>query len=220
MDSASDAKRPRHGSLAALAAVCAVVPTIAAHGAWLAGVYSGELPQCFPYAPDCVSISATGRQDTGHWIFKPGMLICAIAMGLFWARFPARWLSERPLRPVLKTLGITAAGSLVVYTVTLGMEEYRVLRHSGIMLWFGLTFLAQLLTAIEQRRQRRNALSAMLFGATTALWLLGLATVLLAYVVPTAYSRVDNAFEWLFALLIMLNYGLLAATDTCRRTSA
>ena len=105
----------------------------------------------------------------------------------------------------MRWLGQIAGVSLIAYTLALGVdgESYRVVRRTGVMLWFALTFFNQLLVSVSALTDGHDRW--LRIGVVTLLGL-GLLSVALAYLLPTWYNTVDNAFEWCFAALLMFNF--------------
>ncbi len=200
--------------VAALALVIGLLPIIAINCAYVVAAYFEAVPLCFPYVDGCTSISSTGRTQPSAWIFKPVMLASAACMVLFFVK-AAQLTRPDPgtRRDTLALLGIVAAAALVLYVVFLGTEGpvYRLLRRYGVTLYFGFTYLAQLLMA--RRLLRRVSPAAPHY----ARWMLGVCGLLLVIgVVSIPISnfvadkdRIENVIEWNFALLMQLNFLLV-----------
>lgn len=187
-----------------VALACAVMPLVGVHMAAMLAIDAGHLPACIPYLADCFSISATGRLAPERWAFRGAMIPAALLAILLWWRLPAIW---RDLRwgAAVKWLGLVAGVSLIAYTLALGVdgESYRVVRRTGVMLWFALTFFNQLLVSVSRLS---TANDRWLRSGVLILLALGLLSVALAYWLPSWYNTVDNAFEWCFAALLMFNF--------------
>lgn len=50
--------------------IAGLAPIIGANLALAIGVAYETIPACFPYVDGCVSISATGRQPPGNFVFR------------------------------------------------------------------------------------------------------------------------------------------------------
>ncbi|GJM09087.1 MAG: hypothetical protein DHS20C11_13630 [Lysobacteraceae bacterium] len=187
-----------------VAVACALLPLLGVHLAAVLAIDAGHLPACIPYLPDCYSISATGRQAPERWMFRGTMIPAALLAMLLWWRLPYIW---RGLRwgSTVRWLGLIAGVSLIAYTLALGVdgESYRVVRRTGVMLWFALTFFNQLLVSVSGLSATNDR---WLRGGVVTLLGLGLLSVALAYLLPNWYNTVDNAFEWSFAALLMFNF--------------
>ncbi|MGO1461982.1 MAG: hypothetical protein ACTHYN_07900 [Marinobacter sp.] len=101
-------------------------------------------------------------------------------------------------------LGLVAAVALAAYTLALGHEGegFNLTRRIGVVLYFSLTYIALLLISSALRDHPRWHRSG-----NRLLWLsevtlaVGIVSVILSAVAPDLYSRIDNAFEWVLALL-------------------
>ncbi|MEM1436323.1 MAG: hypothetical protein AAGG11_19890 [Pseudomonadota bacterium] len=150
-------------------------------GAYLASASQGYIPWCVPHLVGCESVSATGRHGWGYFLFKACLLP---ASGLLWVYWLLcwHWLGELGARGRLRRsillCGWTATLALVLYVTFLGSDGdvYRNLRRYGTVIYFGGTYLAQLLL-IKQLRDLaydpalvgllRWLALAMLFGAAS-----------------------------------------------------
>lgn len=203
-----------------LALATALLPLVAIHTTFAVSALEGHIDWCVPYWDSCTSISRTGRYGTAYFIFKGTMLPAALLGLLFWW-LNARWLSQLHARKCawLPWLGLIASLALTAYTLALGHagEGFGLARRTGVVLYFSLTFIAQLLlsarllTVPQWARHGRRLLR--LCQLTLAV---GLVSVILTAVVPDVYSRMDDAFEWVLALLI--NAHALGVAWLWRRT--
>lgn len=192
----------------------AVLALLTMHASYLVAAAHGHVPWCLPYIDSCTSISATGRQLPEKLLFKPAMAVAALGLlATFW--LGARWLalqgddSPRTQR-ALRVLAVVAATCLVIYLAALGEggDTARLLRRIGATLGFALNFLCELLlfarlAALHRARGGVVANGLLLaLAIPLALWIgLGLLSVGLAAFHP-GYARMDDAFEWVFALLL------------------
>ncbi len=195
--------------------IAGLLPLATYHLCFVIAASVGHLPWCNPYIDSCTSISATGRQAPEMLVFKGLIIPAAIIIAGFWA-LASRWLQQfgelrdHPVTRWMGCLGTTAALFLVVYTVALGIEDdaYRPLRRVGALLSFTLTYLAQLLLTLQLRRLRSafpRQFPAwpipVLSGICAILIATGVISLLLDGFYP-AYDRIEDAFEWGFALLL------------------
>ena len=201
-------KSSDHIPLWAVAMLAALIPFITIHVTFLVSVYEGYVPLCNPYIDSCTSISRTGRHGTAYFIFKGAMLPAALLGWWFWW-LNRRWLHQLGASPNklvwLPWLGLAAALALGAYTLTLGHhgDGFRLIRRTGVVLYFSLTFIAQLILSAalvttagwtaEGRRLLR--LCQLVLG-------IGILSVLLTAFAYGLYSQIDDAFEWVLALLI------------------
>ena len=81
----------------------ALLPAVGVHISHLMAAYLGHVSWCFPYFPDCVSISATGRHSPESFVFRAAIMPTAVFMMIYW-KLSAEWL---------KTLGPKGPGSTV-----------------------------------------------------------------------------------------------------------
>lgn len=198
-----------------------LLPILVVHTTYLVSASEGYVAWCFPYIESCTSISATGRQGTAFFIFKATMIPAAALQMIYWV-LTDRWLKTLgdgllPAR-VIMFLGITAAIFLVIYTVALGAsgDEFRLQRRIGIIIYFTFTFLAQLLLTWRVGLLRRQDASLPLLRMICYLLLgTGLLTLLLDSSIDN-YAEYENAFEWLFALVIHIFF--LVTWKTWRNT--
>jgi hypothetical protein len=194
-----------------LALAAALTPLVTIHVTFVVSVFEGYVSWCIPYWDSCTSISRTGRNGTSYFIFKGAMLPAATLGILFWY-LNSRWLYQLGAnsrgRFWIPWLGLVACVALAAYTLALGHsgDGFNLVRRTGVVLYFSLTYIAQLL------------ISAALIGhprwyqsGRRLLWLCGLAltvgivSVILTALVPQIYSQLDDAFEWVLALLINLH---------------
>lgn len=198
--------------LAPFALFTGLLPLLCVHLSYVIAAAYGHVDWCVPYWDSCSSISATGRELPEKLVFKLLMLpasLCAIA---FWY-LVSQWLrvSYGRASHVGFSLGALAALFLMLYVVALGESNaYRWARQTGIILFFTLTYVAQLcflarLAAVP----RHDATVARVFrwqcGAALLLLAIGLLSLALDALWP-AYDSVEDAFEWLMMLCIALQF--------------
>ena len=75
--------------------IAGVLPLIAMFGAFAIGVAAGTLPDCNPILDGCRSISATGRQPPGSFLFRAIMMPQAVILAFMWY-LSALWLRRLP----------------------------------------------------------------------------------------------------------------------------
>jgi len=191
--------------LAPFALFTGLLPLFCVHLTYVLAASHGHVEWCVPYWDSCTSISATGRELPEKLVFK----LCALAF--WWCA--DRWLLVgvgRGSRAMFAT-GAIAALFLMLYVVALGeSNEYRWARQAGIILFFSLTYVAQLCFLVRvARTSPRPALIDRVFrwqlGAAALLLAIGLLSVLLDATWRN-YDGVEDAFEWVMMLFIALQF--------------
>ncbi|MCL4720920.1 MAG: hypothetical protein KJ041_02990 [Gammaproteobacteria bacterium] len=213
-------------SLTGLAAGAALLPALTVHLCYGISAFGGLIPLCIPYVEGCTSVSSSGRYGAAYFLFKAGMLPSAVLIGAFWwlCRHWLLALGDRDCMPVrsMVTIGIVAAVFLVLYSVFLGSrgEFYNLMRRFGVTVYFGGSYLAQLLliSRLVKLREGGNRLPAGLLKALMALALAllatGLASIPVMHLMPVDWRpdkhRFQNIVEWNFCALLIANHALLA----------
>ena len=135
--------------------VTALLPAIAAHLCYVMAAHHGHVSWCFPYFPDCVSISAAGRRAPESVVFRAAMMPAAVLMMIYW-RLSSDWLKALGtpmirLNRAMVWLGVTAALGLFIYAGVLGEvgDLYSQPRRAGVILFYVFTYLAQLLMTVQ-----------------------------------------------------------------------
>lgn len=191
-----------------LALAASLIPLVTIHMTYLVSAIEGHVPWCMPYWDSCTSISRTGRYGVSYFIFKGAMLPAALLGIMFW------WLNARWLRRLgasgrgitwLPWLGLVACLFLAAYTMALGHagDTFRFIRRTGVILYFSLTFIAQLLltAALLTLPAWRDWARRLMRVCQTAL-AIGILSVILTTFAYGLYSQIDDAFEWVLALLV------------------
>ena len=201
----------RSFSLWWLALAASLIPLLTIHTTLVLSVLEGHIDGCFPYWDNCTSISRTGRHGLAYFVFKGAMLPASLLGVLFW------WLNARWLRQLGVTgrglawipwLGLVACLALAAYTLALGHtgDGFRLVRRVGVVLYFALTFLSQLLVSAGLRGHPRwRRAGTHLLRWCQLILAVGMASVILDGVAPAWHDQVDNAFEWSLALLINIH---------------
>lgn len=181
----------------------------ATHLAWWLSVQAGHIPHCIPYLEGCTSISRAARHGLGNHLFRLMVLPCALLVGVHWW-LAGRWLAGRGGGgAVMLVLGVIGAMALAVYATFLGTEgeAYRFLRRYGVIVYFGCSYLAQLLFLRRARAtgpMDRLAGSLML-AICVAMLALGVTHVVVAALIGGTglQDRLENAFEWNLGVLLV-----------------
>ena len=188
------------------------------HVAWWLSLRDGHVPACIPHVEGCTSISRAARHGLGNHVFRLLVLPAAALLALHWWA-SARWLALRGAGQGgrwLVALGLAAAVALAVYATFLGSDgaAYRFMRRYGVVVYFGASYLAQLLflrmgrTAGAPAGRLRSAMMA-----TCVLMLgLGVGSVAASALVddPGFKDRVENVLEWQLGVLLVAWYLLQA----------
>lgn len=216
--------QPTGFALHRLAWVTALLPLLTTHLSYLLSAWYGHVDWCVPYWDSCTSISATGRELPAKLWFKVGMIpgaLCGLALWILtmdWRRRAGPTAHPRSLRAT-PLVGGVAAVFLILYTGALGEEgeAYRDIRRTGVILAFALTYLAQLLTTRllgELAQARGDAFMLrwyrMLLGLMVVLLTVGVLSVILDAMLGLRYDEIEDAFEWVMALLLNLWFAGLA----------
>lgn len=203
-------------SLSFVPLVTALLPLAAIHACYLIAAHLGHVPWCIPYLDNCVHISATGREGPEAHVFRATIIPTAVLVMLYW-RLGYEWLralgsrARRTNRTMLG-LGLSAGLGLVVYASVLGAIEdiYSLQRRIGVTLFYGATFLAQVLMAgqIAALRRRRPgvvpaAVVRVLAAICIAVAALG-AVSLASWILGLGHDRLDEPLAWTLALLVLL----------------
>jgi hypothetical protein len=128
----------------------------------------------------------------------------------------AKWLDQlgdsRAIGNTIFIIGTLGALFLIVYSVALGAagDLLRLQRRIGVIFYFTLTYLSQLLLVWR--------MSKVLVMETSRPWLLGLCVTTLSIGITTIflglylenYDDYEDAFEWILALLVHLYFLVLA----------
>ena len=158
--------------------------------AYVLSAQGGYVEWCIPHLTGCDSISASGRHGWGFFVFKATMMPVAGFLIIYWV-LCRRWLAliDMPKRidMTIFTLGVIGALFLVLYTAFLGSdgEGYRTMRRYGTVVYFGFTYLAQLLLA-------KRIIDAGI-DSTYVKWKFGLAIFML--VTGLVFATAANFFE-------------------------
>lgn len=194
--------------IAPFALVTGLLPLLCVHVTYVLAASHGHVDWCMPYWDSCTSISATGRELPEKLVFKLLMLPAGLCAVVFW------WLADRWLRGTLGrgsramlVSGIVAALFLMLYVVALGESNaYRWARQTGIVLFFSLTYVAQLCFLLRVARSpSRPALVETVFRGQSMTAATLLAIGVLSVVLDATwhgYDSVEDAFEWVMMLFI------------------
>lgn len=187
----------------------AIVLVVATHLAWWLSLQAGHVPGCIPYLEGCTSISRAARHGLGNHLFRLLVLPCALLVGLHWW-LAARWLHGRGGGgAAVLVLGAFAAVSLATYATFLGTEgeTYRFLRRYGVIVYFGCSYLAQLLFLwrLQATGSGDRAARRLMLVICAAMLALGLTHVAVDALIggTDLQDRLENVFEWHLGVLLV-----------------
>jgi hypothetical protein len=206
--------------------LCALLPLVASHAAYLISASLDAVPWCLPHIEGCTSISRAAR-STGPAIvlYKSLILPYSVLVAVFWWH-AAAWLREvRPERRktvrALPVVGLVAALGTFSYTVVLGVDGELIgfIRRYAINIGFGFTVLADLLLAAAIANEPRvpEALRRTAVGICLAMLVLGLASIPLQFL-TASHDAAVNAIEWTYGVLMLCFFPVIGAA--WRRTAA
>jgi hypothetical protein len=209
---------PRGFPLYWLPLACALIPVLAVHVAFWLSVRDGHVPFCMPYFEGCTSISRAARYGLGNHVFQFLMLPCAVLQALFWASARG-WLRMVHADPragsSLPWLGLVAGAFLILYANFLGTEGeiYQLLRRYGVIVYFAMTYLAQL--ALLHRLPGLPLPRAMLplaMAVCVAMLVLGLISTWASASITERDLKdaVENVLEWNLGALLTAWFLLMA----------
>ena len=200
---------------AVVAALCAVLPLLAAVASYLISATLNQVPWCWPMFEGCTSISRAGRNEPAIFIFRLLLLPQAVLLVLCWALVRG-WLHQRGINAGqtrnLLIAGVVGALALALYVDFLGSngEFYQFMRRFGITFYFAGTGLAQLMTVRLLRPQGGQSVAQLwLWYLVLGQWLLAIVHVVLKIMLAD-YDRWENRLEWSLALLMTLWFAALA----------
>ncbi|MEQ8952773.1 MAG: hypothetical protein RL120_01475, partial [Gammaproteobacteria bacterium] len=191
-----------------LALLLGIVPAIVINLNYLIAASEGIVPWCVPYWEGCTSISATGREGTAFYFFKASMAPLAFIYAWYWLTVTACLRTIGYSGRGISVLGIIASLALLIYTLVLGAggDYFQLTRRIGIIFYFTLVYLCQLLVVY---RLGRGAVSDpsrhWQLALLTLVLLLGLLSLLLDAVLDH-YDDYEDSFEWTLALLLHGNF--------------
>lgn len=125
---------------------------------------------------------------------------------IYWQQVKILQLSQAESRSWPGNLGTIAAIFLMIYVVALGLDGdlFRLQRRIGIILYFTLTYLSQLLlVAWLLRRKHHHVATRLMFIISCLLLVTGLSSIS-TDLMTDWHDEVEDAYEWVMALLIQL----------------
>jgi hypothetical protein len=201
--------------LRVLPLISGVVPFVGIFVAYWLGASSGVLPSCIPFLDGCVSISATGRNPPGSFLFRAILLPQSALLAFIWY-FTALWLqtldnkSRRFTYQVIVISGMISAVALIIYVTFLGTKTplYEFMRRFGIYFFFAGMALSELIVASTllriarvQGRRVLQRLAGIMLWLCVLPFILGLLNLLLKAIFRDV-DDIENQIEWIAAMLM------------------
>ena len=192
-----------NGDLRQLALWCTALIWLGCISAYLASATQEYVPWCIPHLSGCDSVSATGRHGWGYFLFKACLLPAAGLLWCYWLLCD-HWLgllgARGRLRRSILVLGWLATGALVLYVTFLGSDGdvYRLLRRYGTVVFFGGTYLAELLLIQQLRRLSFDPPYVTALTWVAALMFVGGASFGIAANLLPFEDELQNVSEWNF----------------------
>ena len=204
--------------------LAALLPFAAVHLTYVVAASYGIVDWCNPYIDSCTSISATGRHPPASYVFRATMLPSAVILMAYWWLNHV-WMGELHRRADreysaankwMLRLGILACIGLILYVTVLGEAGslWARQRRIGVVLYFSFTYICQLLL-YSQLRQLQQQLPPIPEAVLLMMWILciallgtGILSVLLQVWDEHWYETVEDAFEWVLALMLQANFFL------------
>jgi len=195
--------------------IAGVLPLIAMFGAFALGIAYEVLPNCNPLIDGCCSISATGRQPPGSYLFRAIMLPQGLLLGFIWY-LSVLWLRKLEPMPanatclIILVAGIINVVALIIYVTFLGTTEpiYEFMRRTGIYFGFLGMAVAQLTIAIALLRTRIRPLAQAMLSISLVVVALGILNLALKSVLADP-DPAENRIEWIATILMQAWYLLL-----------
>ncbi len=198
-----------------------LVPTVLIGVTFLISASHGQVPWCMPFVDGCTSISRAGRNPPAIFLFRSIMLPICLLLAAYWILSLA-WIrslfanSDRRPSAWMAVVGVAGALLLVIYVTFLGSEGsvYQLMRRFGASLFYGLTFLAQLiqirwLTILRREQSIKPPWLPLALSRLALLMLLaGLTQVIISGVTPS--EEFQNIAEWNFTAMLNAHFLLCA----------
>lgn len=195
------------------------VPVIAVHGAYGIGWWEGVAYQCNPYIQGCTTISRAAREGNAIYFFRALMMPLAAVLVLYWY-MQSMWLQRMTGKShwLIFILGSIGALFLILYVDFLGTDGdfNRFLRRYGVIFYFGLTVLAQVMSIsvlhkvrskLEPAIQRYMQLQLALIMLC---WVLAMGNLVIKGIGFSWADMMENNIEWFFALCMSLHFPFVA----------
>jgi len=196
-----------------------VIPVLVVGGAYGIAMHQEVAEACVPFWEGCTSISRAARHGDALFWFRGFMMPLSMLLVIYWI-YQWRWLNcvvgPRRRHHAVLALGVVSALALVLYANYLGSEGdfYRFMRRFGVMFYFALAMLAQLIS-LESLHSVRLKLDTRLrpglrlqWTLVSIQWGLGAVSLWVDTVQPPYEYQAENIIEWNFALAMVAFYGV------------
>ena len=202
-----------------LAIFVILLPLLASNGAYLFSAYEGTVPWCMPYIDGCTTISRAGRSGNSILIYRVLVIAYSVLLIWFWI-YAKSWLDllhghGTKTAHMILWLGLIGSMALIVYIDFLGTtgEINRFMRRIGVLLYFTLTPLAQLLLLRQHYMILRQKLESPIIPKVLQYQLMILILMLVIVAISillvatdhNTYER-ENIVEWNYSLLLILYF--------------
>ena len=215
-----------------LAIIITLLPLLASNGAYLLSASEGFVPWCIPYIDGCTTISQAGRSGNAIFFFRVSMIAYCVCLIWFWL-YAKRWLDllhghATKTAQIILWLGLAGMLALIIYIDFLGTsgEVNRFMRRIGVLFYFTLTPLAQLLMLNELLKISKNSPATSLHPGILKYQLLSLLLMLATGFISIALNLTgnkttitENIVEWNFSLLMVMYFsGMIFLWKDYRQT--
>lgn len=195
--------------------IAGLMPLIAMFGAFALGVAYEVLPDCNPIIDGCRSISATGRQPPGSFLFRAIMLPNTIVLAFVWY-LSVRWLHALPPGlgrgngMAILIAGMVSVIAFIVYVTFLGTKEpiYEFMRRTGIYFGFAGGAFAQLFVALAMWKTDLRPIAKAMLTVNFIVLALGVLNLVLKSTLADA-DPAENRIEWIATILLQSWFFLL-----------
>ena len=198
-----------------------LVPTLLVCITYLVSASHELVPWCLAIVDGCASISRASRNLPAIFLFRAVMLPMSLLLVIYWV-FSLAWLRQLCIgigkKPSFSMAAIGVAGAVLfaMYVTFLGSEgtTYQLLRRFGAFLFYGLTFLAQLIQVYWLTTLKRESavypawLPPALSWLAMVMLIAALASLVISGIAPS--DEYNNIAEWNFTLMLNAHFVLCA----------
>ncbi len=199
-----------------LALTITLLPLFAINAVYIYSAYHELVPWCIPYFEGCTSISRAARRGDSIYLFRALMIPQAILLMWYW-HLAYRWLQllgskDTSTLRFMYWMGTLGAAFLILYVDFLGSDGhvYRLLRRYGVMLYFTLTPLAQMVLLSQLYKLKKQTdnfpvadwLLRYQLIIFILILILGLTSLVLSYSGLHTFES-ESIVEWDFAFLLI-----------------
>lgn len=199
------------------AIVVTLLPIAVINLVYVLSANSGLVPTCIPYFDGCTSISRAARQGNSLFIFRASMIVQAVLLMFYW-RIACEWLEQLSGKKLISAkimcwLGGIASFFLILYADFLGTDGqmYRYMRRTGIVFFFTLTPLAQMIMLNQLFKLKNQLKFSPIFIYVLRYQLVVVCSILLVGFISLGFSysgnssfEQENIIEWNYAILMSI----------------